>query len=169
MSFLPHPQYPHPAGSSGSLTAEAGTVLLKDINPSGDSSLSQLTHYRDSVVFTATDGSTGFELWKTDGTTSGTVIVADINPGSDNSDPGGYIIFNDMVFFGADDGTHGRELWLTQGNPGDTALVADINPGNGSFNPELLHIHEGRLYFRGDAGDGTGTELWVLYYKGPSK
>ena len=68
----------------------AGTVLVKDINPSGGSApvwWSDEERIGSTVFFGANDGSTGEELWKTDGTPAGTVRVADINPGSGSSNP----------------------------------------------------------------------------------
>ena len=61
---------------------EAGTVLVKDIQPGGyDSDPSYLTDVGGTLFFTADDGIHGAELWKTDGTEAGTVLVKDINPG----------------------------------------------------------------------------------------
>ena len=63
---------------------EAGTVLVKDINPGGDSygsGPSSLTGVGGTLFFTADDGTHGRELWKSDGTEAGTVLVKDIHPG----------------------------------------------------------------------------------------
>ena len=38
-----------------------------------------------TLLFRASDGVSGAELWKTDGTEAGTVLVKDINPGRDFS------------------------------------------------------------------------------------
>ena len=71
------------ARSCGSDGTEAGTVLVKDINPGNDSSLfpAYLTAVGGTLFFTADDGVHGQELWKSDGTQAGTVLVKDINPG----------------------------------------------------------------------------------------
>ncbi|MFB8790888.1 MAG: ELWxxDGT repeat protein [Potamolinea sp.] len=51
------------------------------------SSASNFTNVNGTLYFTASNGTNGIELWKTDGTASGTVFVADINPGSASSYP----------------------------------------------------------------------------------
>jgi ELWxxDGT repeat protein len=53
----------------------AGTVLVKNINPGGDSSPSQLKNFNGALAFTADDGSHGRELWRSDGTGPGTMQV----------------------------------------------------------------------------------------------
>jgi ELWxxDGT repeat protein len=67
--------------SNGELGAE-GTVLLKDINPTGQSvekgaggfgsSPHELTVVNGAIYFLATDGENGMRLWRTDGTRTGT-------------------------------------------------------------------------------------------------
>ena len=67
----------------------AGTVLVKDIQPGSDSSLSRLTstNVNGTLFFTATTARSGDELWKSDGTAAGTVLVKDIKPGTYGSSP----------------------------------------------------------------------------------
>jgi ELWxxDGT repeat protein len=139
-----------------------GTVLVKDINsnfnPNGWSEFSNpgdFTALGGHLLFSADDG-TGYELWRTDGTSEGTVRVKDINPGGD-SHPINLRAVNGTVFFTADDGS-GPELWRTDGTEAGTTRVADINPTGGSFPSALLNVN-GTLFFRAD--DGThGAELW---------
>ena len=54
---------------------EAGTVLVKDINPGGGGSAGSLPNHLTAVdgtlYFTAFDPDTGIELWKSDGTEAG--------------------------------------------------------------------------------------------------
>ncbi|MCP4099701.1 MAG: hypothetical protein GY748_26070, partial [Planctomycetaceae bacterium] len=49
--------------------------LVKDINTRGDSSPSYLTNVNGTLFFGADDGTNGWELWKSDGTTADTVMV----------------------------------------------------------------------------------------------
>ena len=39
------------------------------------------------ILFSATEGTNGYELWITDGTTAGTSLLKDIRTGSSNSFP----------------------------------------------------------------------------------
>ena len=86
---------------------EPGTVMVKDINPTGGSFIHGLTAVGDKVYFSADDGTHGWELWRSDGTEARTVLVKDINL-EDGSYPTDLAV-GDTVYFSADDGTHGVE------------------------------------------------------------
>ena len=77
---------------------EAGTLMVKDINPVGDSSPEGLTDINGKLYFSANDGVHGRELWKSDGTAAGTVMVKDINPFG-NSSPKGFTELNENAIF----------------------------------------------------------------------
>ena len=113
--------------------------------------------------FAGNDGTTGYELWKTDGTEAGTVRVKDIHPGANASFPAYFATVNGTVYFVARDETNGTELWKTDGTEAGTVMVKDINPGANSSIPIPIPYYltnvNGSLYF--SANDGTnGTELW---------
>jgi large repetitive protein len=86
------------------------------------------------LLFAASDGSAGMELWRTDGTTGGTVRVKDIDK-SGASYPNGLTRFRGRVYFEAGTLPKGRELWRTDGTRAGTELVEDINPGSHSSSP----------------------------------
>lgn len=134
----------------------ANTVLLKDINPGSVSSNPAwfndgLGTLGGELLFAADDGSSGVELWATDGTPTGTVPVKDINPVG-SSFPVGFTNFNGVSLFRVDDGGFGFELWKTDGTGVGTVLVKDINPS-------ARAISGGTLFVVADDG-ATGFELW---------
>ncbi len=82
--------------------------------------------------FSASDGqngTTGRELWRTDGTAGGTTLVKDINPGAGDSSPDLLTVVGTNLFFVATDGVHGRELWKSDGTSAGTVMVVDLVPG----------------------------------------
>jgi ELWxxDGT repeat protein len=102
---------------------EAGTMLVKDINGTGDSNPMKLTRVGGTLFFVADDGINGRELWESNGTSDGTTMVADLAPGllsaffplaTDNH----VVAFDGSLFFAATDGDQimsgiGVELWRT--------------------------------------------------------
>jgi len=154
----------------------AGTVMVKDIYPGAScndfgvtgpcsSRPLNMTNVGGTLYFSASDGTNGFELWKSDGTSSGTVMVKDINPGSSNSNITYFTPNGNTLFFRATNGTNGEELWKSDGTSSGTVMVKDINPGAsngvGDYLPvgESMSVLGSTLYFLGN--DGTnGAELW---------
>jgi len=136
------------------------TSLVKDIRPGPNSSGAQnLIDVNGTLFFIADDGTSGVELWRSDGTPGGTVLVKDINPGAGESVPIWFANLNGTLFFDANDGTNGHELWKSDGTTGGTVMVKDINPGAGDSYPQNLIAVNGVLFFK--ATDGTnGMELW---------
>jgi len=136
----------------------AGTVLVKDIDPTFSSSPQNLTNVNGALFFTANDGIRGGELWKSDGTAAGTVLVKDIRPGSFSDPPYNLTNMNGTLYFWADDGTHGFELWKSDGTETGTVMVKDIYPGPGSgVGGWLANVNGTVLFF---ANDGSGIGLW---------
>ena len=111
----------------------------------------------DYLYFRAYTETPGWELWRTNGTS--TTSVKDINPGEDSSQPQNFTAFGDYLYFQATDGTTGNELWRTDGTDAGTTRVKDINLGVDSSYPAYPTALGDYLYFR--ATDGTtGDELW---------
>lgn len=146
-----------------------GTGLVVDLNP-GDgnafpSTLSglpfELAAFEGELFFVADDGTTGPELWATDGTAGGTRLVKDVRPGSGGGQIQGLTVADGLLYFVADDGSTGRELWRTDGTTEGTALLRDVNPGSANGYllgaPDLVAF-DGALYFEAD--DAHGRELW---------
>ena len=119
-----------------------------------------MTELNGSLYVPADDGSTGAELWKTNGTTAGTVLVKNINPGSASSAPSDIVAVGSRLFFVADDGSHGPELWQSNGTGPGTTLVKDIATGApGSAGSNLTGLGA-QLYLSADDGS-HGQELWT--------
>lgn len=146
----------------------AGTKMLKDIYPGASGSsqllakpLSIFIQYGNELLFGATDGAHGFELWKTDGTNAGTVMVKDINPGTgDGFSATGWIEFSGRVYFLGISPAEGGELWATDGTDAGTQMLKDIYPGSLSGHPRYFTKMGNRIYF--SAKDAAhGDELWA--------
>ena len=88
-----------------------GTVKVKQINPGENACIGNLTNAEGVLYFTACDGVSGVELWKSDGTTERTAMVKDIVPGSNSSSPTKLTKVDDVLFFSADDHINGFGLW----------------------------------------------------------
>ena len=127
----------------------------------------------------ANDGTSGYELWKSNGTKRGTVLVKDINPAApapintackdrkscvgsswvDDITVVGKTAAGRRIYFTANDGKHGLELWKSDGTRKGTTLVKDINTGSADSDPGSLTAFKGRLLFSAD--DGVhGYEMW---------
>src|SRR6266511_5322221 len=67
------------AGAEGASAANFDAAQVADIRsgPQG-SNPSPLANVNGTLFFRANDGTNGYELWKSDGTTSGTALVKDI-------------------------------------------------------------------------------------------
>ena len=124
----------------------------------------------DTLYFSATDGSSGHELWAHDTSNASTWLVADITSTaqwitSSSSNPGQYmtVLVGDTLYFSATDGSSGWELWAHDTSNASTWQVADINSGTVTSNPGyyMAILVGDTLYF--SANDGTsGHELWAM-------
>ena len=106
---------------------ESGTSIVKDIRTGENSSLSwgSTAHYHGEYTlthgshfyFSADDGESGTELWRTDGTESGTELIVDVHQGENGSWPWWFTSVEDKLYFTAWDGDQ-RQLWHYWDNPG---------------------------------------------------
>jgi ELWxxDGT repeat protein len=133
--------------------------LVRDINLGAPTSSPGNFVSGGDLYFTANDGTTGLELWKSYGPTAGTALVQDIFTGTNGASPYSLINVNGTLYFGAADATNGAELWKSNGLAGGTSLVKDINPGVAPSGLNNLTSVFSIFYFT--ATDGTnGEELW---------
>lgn len=153
-----------------------GTVLVKDIFGNGSSGAPpssnprELVNLNGTLFFTATDSSTGAELWKSDGTSAGTVMVLDIFSGAtssngqtvaNSSEPGQLTTVGSTLFFTAADSATGRELWKSDGTAAGTVRVKDVRTGaDGSLTSQDVLIPLGNTLFFSANDGSSGRELW---------
>ncbi|MCY1076005.1 HYR domain-containing protein [Archangium lansingense] len=156
-----------------------GTVLLEDVNPGTEDSLSRMTVAGGRLYLSLYDGVHGLEPWVSDGTPAGTMLLADVNAGEGNGMPLGFTHVGGTVLFLARNPAHGTELWKTDGTPAGTALLSDVWPGpdsglraesgTGVLLPlwgttaelPLWGVEELGLAFFQGADASSGQELWV--------
>jgi ELWxxDGT repeat protein len=141
--------------------------LVKDINPTsvpGSSNPRRYVTVGGLTFFSADDGESGRELWRTDGTAAGTFQVVDACPGECSSHPSFVARTERSYFFGLyaqDPPSHSNfptELWVTDGLPSHTfQLARGRMPRSGPW--RLWIATQGLLYFTIDDGI-HGMELW---------
>lgn len=96
------------------------------------------------AVFSASNGTDGFELWITDGTAAGTQLLKEITPGAASASIFNFRAAGDLVYFTANDGVNGTELWVTDGTAVGTQMVSDLTPGSGGsrfYHMQVLDIN----------------------------
>jgi titin len=145
-----------------------GTVLVKDTRPgSAEGPVTStgpryLAEMNGKVYFSANDGTSGYELWRSDGTTSGTLMVQDLSPGSRTSIPGEFININGTLFFKADSvSSELGQVWKSDGTSAGTVLIKNTAAGaNSALLPRYFTNASGELYF--SAWTNTkGGALWT--------
>ncbi len=116
----------------------------------------------NNLFFRAKDGgSTGEELWVTNGSADSTKLVKDINLGSFSSSPLNLYSFGNLIFFIADDGISGYEPWISDGTEEGTFQLKDVNVGknNGGNASPPIQFND-KLFFAA-RDEIHGTELWI--------
>jgi len=155
------------AAASSAPTATAGLpgpYLVKDITPGGSSGIPDYCQLRvvgNMVVFAATDGTTGYELWKSDGTSQGTALLKDIRSGSISSDPYMEPLSGNPLYFSVTQPPYSYEqFWRTDGSAAGTVVAVSLPSGSVSESYPAPHFQVGNtLYFSAHTW-GKGRELW---------
>ena len=124
----------------------AGTYMLKDFTPNGNSDIYIFKANLGKVVFSVKDENGKGSLWATDGTKEGTILLADVivnvgfGPQPNDKESREY---NCKIIFSGDDGVHGSEPWITDGTPEGTYMIQDLGVGG-----------ESSPWYFSQAGDG---------------
>jgi ELWxxDGT repeat protein len=139
----------------------APAILVKDINTApgpapGSSTPVNLTNVNGTLFFSATDGVTGMELYKSDGTATGTVRVADLAPGAASSSPTDITAVGSTAYFFASVTTAFANLYKSDGTGTGTVLVKTFHWTTGSnLAPSGLTNLNGTVLF--DASDSSAS------------
>ncbi len=112
------------------------------------------------LYFFGNDGSTGYEIWRTDGTPAGTFMIDDLNAGSQGQQNGQLGKFNGKAYATAGPMSYDTELYTTDGSLGSLTQVEDINPA-GSDYVDSFRDSGTKLYFRATT-PANGSEVYVL-------
>ncbi|HQF27801.1 MAG TPA: T9SS type A sorting domain-containing protein [Bacteroidia bacterium] len=144
-----------------------GTSLLKDICPGTTSGVYSASDFSysdgNALYFVAAANGANFDLWKTDGTTSGTIQLSTINAtntslGHWTKLPNGKFVFS--LFDGG--AIYGRELFITDGTPGGTSILKDIDAGPLTAfygATDFIKLEGNEFYFAATDND-YNYELW---------
>jgi len=123
--------------------------LVKDINPNpfGASSFpagfggNGFAEVNGQLIFSASDGSNGTQLWKSDGTSAGTTPLT--------STGGGFfvntqypVLFKGELYF-----SRQIQLWKTDGTVAGTTMVVDVSQGTGPQAPSRFTVVGDQLFF----------------------
>ena len=117
------------------------------------------TQAGDKVLFSATDGEFGRELWMTDGTAAGTKLAANINEGSSGSFPDNFVSSGNMVYLSTNQG-----IWRSDGSVSGTYGFTNREQGINEIRD--IAISNGVIYFNGNGidveGESVGCELFKI-------
>ncbi len=135
---------------------EIGTKPVKNLVVNDEFSMCTMG---TSLFAFATNGTTGYELWKIDSTGTDAVLVKDICNGPTGCNPDYMTAKGNMIYFSADNGINGIELWKSDGTMAGTVMVKDINADATSTDIESISFFGNIILFEGSDAD-HGSELW---------
>lgn len=145
---------------SGLVSAQS-LELVKDIRSgSATSTLSNFAVFQDKMYFSATDGTTGNELWMSDGTNAGTTLIQDYNTGTSSFNPANMKVFNNKLFFAGTTAATGAELYTYSTEDG-IKLFADIRTGTTGSSPSKLYVAGDKLYFSASEAVSSVSRIYV--------
>ena len=137
-------------------------MIVKDVRPGTTSSNPfHLKSISGTLFFSADNGTTGSELWKSDGTAAGTLLVKDIWPGAPNGTIGNFTeLIHKLIFIG-NDGVNGDKTWQSDGSVAGTKISSITTDGDGSMQ-ELVETQT--RIFASVNQTNVGSELWAVSY-----
>ncbi|MBA4851412.1 ELWxxDGT repeat protein [Emticicia sp. BO119] len=136
------------------------TQKVKNINPTTDAAPFGFTVFNNKLYFTALDGTTGYEMWQSDGTAAGTTLVQDMLPGSGGGAPFGFQVFNNQMYLFGGDNTSGYEP-RSMNTSNTISLIQDLVPGLAGSVTQSYVIMGNNLYFWA-MGTNNSTALYKI-------
>lgn len=113
------------------------------------------------ILFAATNGTLGFEMFAVDTNGGPATLITDLNPGAGSSLVTiNTEVLNGQMIYQATNGAVGLELFVTDGTEAGTQLLADIDFGPGSSGANSLLTVGDQVYFQAFT-PAAGNELWV--------
>jgi ELWxxDGT repeat protein len=140
---------------------QAGTKLVKDINPGfASSTIRNVTLFKGKLFFMVANKKSPQQLWVSDGTNTGTQLVKEVSPVENEFHIPKPVVVDSLLYFITANDFFANKLWKSNGTPEGTTLVADLYTpafGNG-YNAGNLTACNGLLYF--SMLNNDGTQLW---------
>ena len=123
------------------------TRIAVNLNQNGESWPTAFTAVGNDLYVTATDGNTGYELWRLNSANNSITQVADLLFGSRGSNPYGLVdqpnrrslepetfaLLGNSLLFSADDDVAGQELWKISLDNTPPAPATPIAPAGGAY------------------------------------
>lgn len=142
---------------------EAGTKLVKDINPGASGShVSNIYTYKGKIYFFTSNDGASSKLYCSDGTAAGTTILKD-SMGVTGFQPfvnTQFAVLNGILLFTASNPFANEEIWQTDGTKEGTSRLFGLNTPEYNYNYIIdnLTLFNGKLYFT--RGLSPGGDLW---------
>jgi ELWxxDGT repeat protein len=161
-----------PAKLSVTDGTNAGTIFLADLGNA--ETITHIIPAQDFVYVLASriasisPFTVEFQIWKSNGTTSGTSLIYTLPVApftsapsftSDRDDLRNFSISGNTMYFKGYSVAEGNELWVTDGTNAGTKMVKDIKPGTGSGAPLAFCKVGNEIFFTANAV-GLERKLW---------
>lgn len=146
----------------------AGTSELSVSGPSSAGLLADEPSYLTALghlgLFEGEDSNNHFNLWVTDGTSSGTSELMIAGPSLNGlPSPPDFTVFGDRALFAGDDKNGHVNLWVTDGTlAGTSEIIPASGTGPGGLQPRDIGVFGNKALFVG-FGPSTGeqSDLWL--------
>jgi ELWxxDGT repeat protein len=140
---------------------EAGTAMVKDINPgSSNASIVKITSYKGKAFFRANSISGGYELYRSDGTDAGTQVLKEFGAGNASIDPSELVVFKNELYFTERSIAGGVNLWKSDGTEAGTVMLRNLYPSGNASNAAYFAVLNNQLFFMASENALFSTDIW---------